>query len=272
MCSTSPAHQRRPISCVLAVARTRHVAPGRSGAPLSGSLSTPFLRRAHPDRVVRLGHAVPSRVPRRNSYSATACPPCASAPATLLRDGFTTTVSPSSPAENSAGDCRSGRSPTGRRSQCRPQPSRLCASAFLDTGSAVLSGLTLALRALRSSGWPSRDECVRGEPAARCPTKAAARRLRSSSRGSACASSELCSRPPCAARQLSAWRSTRAGSPARVILWSPKGSLDLKRPEDESNRADQVMGVHCKLAVRSCGRDTDATAPCGGASLSRIAS
>ena len=48
VCSTSPAHQRRPMSCVLDVARTRHVAPGRSGAPLSGSLSTPSLRRAHP--------------------------------------------------------------------------------------------------------------------------------------------------------------------------------------------------------------------------------
>ena len=35
VCSTSPAHQRRPINCVLDVARTRHVAPGRSGAPLS---------------------------------------------------------------------------------------------------------------------------------------------------------------------------------------------------------------------------------------------
>jgi hypothetical protein len=60
---------------------------------------------------------------------------------------------------------------------------------------------------------------------------------------------------------------------ANVCALSPKGSLALTRPEDESNRADQVTRVYCKLAFRSCGRDTDATAPCGsGASLSRIAS
>ena len=50
-----------------------------------------------------------------------------------------------------------------------------------------------------------RDHRNRGEPAARCPTKAGAPRLTPVSRGSGCASSGLCSRPPRATRQLSAW-------------------------------------------------------------------
>ena len=61
----------------------------------------------------------------------------------------------------------------------------------------------------------------RGEPAARCPTKAAARRLRSPSRGSACASSGLCTRPPRTARQLSAWQRTCAGS-GRLVIQSTR--------------------------------------------------
>jgi hypothetical protein len=51
-----------------------------------------------------------------------------------------------------------------------------------------------------------RGECFRGKAVAQCPTKAAARRLTSASRGSTCASSGLCCRPPRAARQLSAWQ------------------------------------------------------------------
>ena len=57
---------------------------------------------------------------------------------------------------------------------------------------------------MQSSRRPGRRDRVRGEPAARCPTKATARRLMSASRGSGCASSRQCSRPPRATRQLSA--------------------------------------------------------------------
>ena len=56
----------------------------------------------------------------------------------------------------------------------------------------------------------------RGEPAARCPTRATARRLTPASRGTARASSGQCSRPPRAARQLSAWHRDHAGSAGRV--------------------------------------------------------
>ena len=54
-------------------------------------------------------------------------------------------------------------------------------------------------------------ESFRGEPAARRPAKAAAP---AASRRSACASSGQCSRPPRAARQLSAWRCDR---PPRTV-------------------------------------------------------
>ena len=54
-----------------------------------------------------------------------------------------------------------------------------------------------------------------------------------SSRRSACASSGQCSRPPRAARQLSAWQSIRA-APARLTSpASPRQSRDASRPEDQ---------------------------------------
>jgi len=65
----------------------------------------------------------------------------------------------------------------------------------------------------RHANGPRRSrsgQSFRGEPAARRPTKAAARRPTSASRRSACPSSGRSSRQPRAARQLSAWRSSRA--------------------------------------------------------------
>jgi len=87
-----------------------------------------------------------------------------------------------------------------------------------------------------SPPWLGRRDRVRGEPAARRPTKAAARRLRSPSRGSACASSGLCSRPPRVARQLNAWHSTRAGSPGEAMEASARESSAPRRPDRESGR------------------------------------
>lgn len=58
---------------------------------------------------------------------------------------------------------------------------------------------------------------MRGEPAARCPTRAVALRLTSACRGSACASPGSSSRPPRAPRQLSAWQNATPSSPTRVI-------------------------------------------------------
>ena len=67
------------------------------------------------------------------------------------------------------------------------------------------SGRAIGPRAaMQSSRRARRDSSVRGEPAARCPTKAEARHLKSASRRSACASSGRCSRLARPARQLSA--------------------------------------------------------------------
>jgi hypothetical protein len=87
----------------------------------------------------------------------------------------------------------------------------------------------------RSSQRPACDD--RGEPAVRCPTKAATRRPTSSSRRSGCASSEQCSRPPRTAGQLSAWQRDSDASRRRTIQTSPFRSRAQRRRFEQSSRA-----------------------------------
>ena len=54
----------------------------------------------------------------------------------------------------------------------------------------------LLCRLCTRSGRSAAGDCLRGEPVVRCPTEAIARRPTTSSRGSTCASSGPCSRPP----------------------------------------------------------------------------
>jgi hypothetical protein len=68
---------------------------------------------------------------------------------------------------------------------------------------------------------------MRGQPIVRRPTKAIARRPTATSRGSTCASSEQCSRPPAPARRLSAWPSNRTTGAPRANAWSPFRSPSL---------------------------------------------
>ena len=118
----------------------------------------------------------------------------------------------------------------------------------------------------RSSALRHPGDRSRGEPPARCPTKAAARRPTSASRRSACASSGRCSRPPGAARQLSAWHcasglgsvsdspTPRKQSCARrrpaaigVIQMSPKQSLNRRRSLEESDRPDRAPRCDARI-------------------------
>jgi len=66
-------------------------------------------------------------------------------------------------------------------------------------------------RPRRSRDW------FRGEPVVRCSTEAIARRPTSTSHGSTCASSAPCSRPPPAARRLSAWHCDSSAAGVRAI-------------------------------------------------------
>jgi hypothetical protein len=107
----------------------------------------------------------------------------------------------------------------------------------------------------RSGGRAGPDDRDRGEPAARCPTKAAARRLTSASRRSACASSGRCSRAPCAARQLSAWRSARPALAIRRLrrqLCARAVSSPVKHGSDHPRATDaRCFGDACQPDVRA---------------------
>ena len=118
---------------------------------------------------------------------------------------------------------------------------------------------------------------------ARCPTKAAARRLTLASRRSACASSGRCSRPPGAAGQLSAWRGIAAPAAARTAeaivpaiepddrYWaSPSGKprsrgieMSLKQPQDP--RRGEAQKHSSRQSRRSAARPARAGRPLGPA-------
>ena len=63
-----------------------------------------------------------------------------------------------------------------------------------------------------------------------------------SSRRSACGSSGQCSRPPRAARQLSAWLCDSPGSPALVIAWS-RGRRRMRRGGKGGRQWGEMMAV-----------------------------
>jgi len=116
------------------------------------------------------------------------------------------------PSRRALGYARARAAITGRPSlhagPCNPPDVATIASALSATLRHTISMATLHhVSAIR----PGRSD--RGEPAARRPTKGAARRPRSFSRRSACASPGQCSRPLCAARQLSAGKAL--GRPGR---------------------------------------------------------
>jgi hypothetical protein len=70
---------------------------------------------------------------------------------------------PSSPAENSPADCRSGESPTKSRSPGRSQPSRSDASAFVKREVSSRPDRTLACRAKHAPALPARGASLRGK-------------------------------------------------------------------------------------------------------------
>jgi hypothetical protein len=105
-----------------------------------------------------------------------------------------------------------------------------------------------ALGSRRHSGVRER---IRGEPAARRPTKAPARRLKAPSRGSAYASPGLSSRPPRAARQLSPRQSALGGSARPDAPCHRRHSSAFEPVGDESNPAVAYGGRHCDRRVCS---------------------
>ena len=106
--------------------------------------------------------------------------------------------------------CQPSRSSTcGRPRKHRPLTTTGSKVADVSLTEAIVrpGGLPWIARSLvadESSAGGRADERIRGEPAARCPTRATSRRLTPASRGAARASSGQCIRLPRAARQLSA--------------------------------------------------------------------
>ena len=94
----------------------------------------------------------------------------------------------------------------------------------------------------------------RGKPAARRPTKAAAWSPTSASRGSACATTRRCSRPPRAARQLSAWLCNRPRPERLTSPTAPIGSWARRWPDDETSRHREANGGDVRFTPEATGR------------------
>ena len=103
----------------------------------------------------------------------------------------------------------------------------------------------------RSSASVGTDAPFRGEPVVGSPTEAIARRPTATSRGSTCASSGRCSRPPARARRVSAWRSNRgaSGRPAAEAIVPAIESNDRHRGIARREATD-VAASRCRHWTR----------------------
>ncbi len=135
---------------------------------------------------------------------------------------------PRSPSADPAGSSadRDGTrlSPKAGRTSSGPED-EACLCSDADMHQLTRRPCSARVRPKQSCGRAGPDDSDRCEPVVRCATEAITRRPSSASRGSVCASSGRCSRPPRAARRLSVCRRTRlpatcwrTGDGATVLL------------------------------------------------------